>query len=37
MDKGLEYVAVIDARMHLDRLSVVYDVMIGYRIITGLI
>jgi hypothetical protein len=37
MAKGLEYVVVIDTRMHLDRLSFVYDVMIGYGIITGLI
>jgi hypothetical protein len=37
MAKGLDYVVVIDARMHLDRLLVVYDVMIGYGIITGLI
>jgi hypothetical protein len=37
MAKGLEYVVVIDARMHLDRLSVVYCVMIGYGIITRLI
>jgi hypothetical protein len=35
--KDLEYVVVIDARMHLDILSIVYCVMISYGIITGLI
>jgi hypothetical protein len=37
MAKDLEYVYVIDARMHLDRFPVVYCVMIGYGIIIGLI
>jgi hypothetical protein len=36
MAKGLEYVSV-DVRMHLDKMLVAYYVMIGYRIITGLI
>jgi hypothetical protein len=34
MAKGLEYVNVVDARMHLDRLLVIYCVMIDYGIIT---
>ena len=34
MAKDLEYVVVIDARMHLDRFLVAYCVMIGYGIIT---
>jgi hypothetical protein len=37
MAKGLEYVSVVDARMHLDKILVAYYVMIGYGIITGLI
>jgi len=37
MANDLEYVVVIDAKMHLDRFSVVYCVMIGYGIIIGLI
>ena len=37
MAKGLEYVNVVDARMHLDKMLVAYYVMIGYGIIIGLI
>ena len=37
MAKGLKYVNVVDARMHLDKMLVAYYVMIGYGIITGLI
>jgi hypothetical protein len=37
MAKGLEYVSVVDARMHLDKMLVAYYVMIGYGIITRLI
>jgi hypothetical protein len=37
MDEGLECVSVVDARMHLDKISVAYYVMIGYGIITRLI
>jgi hypothetical protein len=37
MVEGLEYVSVVDARMHLDKISVAYYVMIGYGIIIGLI
>jgi hypothetical protein len=37
MAKGLEYVNVVDTRMHLDKMLVAYYVMIGYGIITGLI
>ena len=37
MAKGLEYVSVVDARMHLEKTLVSYYVMIGYGIITGLI
>jgi hypothetical protein len=37
MAKGLEYVSVVDARMHFDQILVAYYVMIGYGIITGLI
>ena len=37
MAEGLEYVSVVDARIHLDKMSVAYFVMIGYGIITGLI
>ena len=34
MAEGLECVSVVDARMHLDKMSVEYCVMIGYGIIT---
>jgi hypothetical protein len=37
MVEGLECVSVVDARMHLDKMSVSYYVMIGYGIITRLI
>ena len=37
MAKGLEYVNVFDARMHLDKMLVAYYVMIGYGIIIGFI
>jgi hypothetical protein len=37
MAEGIEYVSFVDARMHLDKMSVSYYVMIGYGIITGLI
>ena len=37
MAKGLKYVSFVDARMHLDKMSVAYYVMIGYGIIIGLI
>ena len=37
MAKGIEYVSVVDARMHLDKMSVAYYVIIGCGIITGLI
>ena len=37
MAKCLEYVSVVYARMHLDKMSVAYYVMIGYGIITRLI
>jgi hypothetical protein len=37
MAEGLEYVSVVDARIHLDKMSVAYFVMIGYGIITRLI
>jgi hypothetical protein len=33
MAKGLEYVNVVEARMHLDKLLVAYYVMIRYGII----
>jgi hypothetical protein len=33
MAEGLECVSVVDARMHLDKMSVAYYVMIGYGII----
>ena len=34
MAKGLEYVNVVDARMHLDKMLVAHCVVIGYGIIT---
>jgi hypothetical protein len=34
MDKGLEYIDVVDGIMHLDKMLVSYFVMIGYEIIT---
>jgi hypothetical protein len=37
MAKGLEYVNVVEAIMHLDKLLVAYYVMIGYGIIIELI
>ena len=37
MAEGLECVSVVDARMHLDKMSVAYYVMIGYGSITRLI
>jgi hypothetical protein len=37
MAKGLEYVSVFYARMHLDKFLVAYYVMISYGIIIGLI
>ena len=37
MAKGLEYVNVVDTRMHLDKMLVAYCIVIGYGIITGLI
>jgi hypothetical protein len=37
MVEGLECVSVVDARMHLDKISVAYYVMIGYGMITRLI
>jgi hypothetical protein len=37
MVKGLECVSVVDAIMHLDKMSVAYYVTIGYEIITKLI
>jgi hypothetical protein len=37
MVEGLDYVSVVDARMHLDKIPVAYYVMIGYGIITRLI
>jgi hypothetical protein len=37
MTKGLEYVSVVDGRMHLDKMLVAYYVMIVYGIITWLI
>jgi hypothetical protein len=37
MAKGLEYINVIDARMHLDTILVEYYVIIGYGTITRLI
>jgi hypothetical protein len=35
MVQGLEYVNVVDDRMHLDKILVVYCVMTGYEIIIG--
>jgi hypothetical protein len=37
MEKCLEYVNVVYSRMHLYKLLVAYNVMIGYGIITELI
>ena len=37
MAKGLEYVNVVDSKMHLYKMLVAYYVMIGYGIITRLI
>ena len=37
MTKGLEYVSVVDARMHLRKILVSYYVMICYGIISGFI
>jgi hypothetical protein len=37
MAEGLECVSVVDARIHLNKMSVAYYVMVGYGIITRLI
>jgi hypothetical protein len=37
MVEGLECVSVVDARMHLDKVSIAFYAMIGYGIITKLI